>query len=74
MQYNHFSSHPIPQHQPNGETKMNMTLNQFFAQYGHLLPDYYKRMMKEVYNHMKQGGRIIVPNPVYDSIIYIIKK
>lgn len=54
---------------------MKMTLTQFFAQYGHLLPDYYKRMMKEMYDHhMEQGGKIIVPKPDYSGIIYIIKK
>lgn len=50
-----------------------MTIDVFFAKYGHLLPTSYKRMMRVVYDNMKQGAEMIMPDPEGNPIV-ITKK
>ena len=48
---------------------MNMTIDQFFARYGQLLPKGYKRMMRAVYEGMKVGTQMIMPDPNGNPIV-----
>ena len=56
-----------------GDDTMKMDLNKYFAMYGHLLPLYYKRMMRATYDQMKKGAEIIVPDPA-GNVIHIVKR
>jgi len=50
-----------------------MTIDAFFAKYGHLLPTSYKRMMRAMYNSLKVGGEMFMPDPEGNPIV-ITKK
>ena len=53
---------------------IKMTIDEFFAKYGNLLPASYKRMMRLMYdNNLNKGGEMIMPDPT-GKMIVITKK
>ena len=53
---------------------IKMTINEFFTKYGNLLPAYYKRMMRALYDHSYKGSEMIMPDPTGEMTIVITKK